>query len=178
MICPAAGCSDTPRGTHQGLGFSQPNCTIPSAAAAEGSSPRDHQFGQLQKTSPPFGRGNTTNSFLSHPCAHPPGELCTSPRGETIVLGHRALPWPDIKAQCPTQEHPKGLSCSMGTGLLRSRLGAGVRCLHYLQNPTLLFITPKQNLSQEQRSLHLHMSSPRFFVWVFWEVSCSFQKDD
>lgn len=49
------------------------------------------------------------------------------------MLGHRALPWPGIKARCPAQ----GLNRSAGTGLLRSRLGAGVRHLRYLQNPTL-----------------------------------------
>lgn len=79
------------------------------------------------------------------------------------MLDHKALPWPDIKAQCPTWEHPKGLSCSVGTGLLQSGLGAGVRCLHYLQNPTLLFITPKQNFSQEQRIFPFAYGQPQVF---------------
>lgn len=52
-------------------------------------------------------------------------------------------------------EHPKGMSCSMEAHLVRNRLVPSP------YNSTLLFITSKQDLSQEQRVFPLAYGQPQ-----------------
>lgn len=161
MICPAGGCSGTPRGTHPGLGAgsssAEPHCPI--CCSCQGGSPQDHA---LQRISSPFGSGNSTEFALSPMCSPSRQALHISKeRDHRVQAPGSALP--GIKAQCPAQEHPDELSPSMGTSLRRSGLGAGVRHLHHLQSPTLLFIVPKQNPSQEQRIFPFAWGLPQVF---------------
>lgn len=72
---------------------------------------------------------------------------------------------------CPglTSERGALLGSTRGAALLRGdssaaeRAGAGVSHRHFPQIPTLLSVTPKQNLSQEQRIFPFAHGQPRVF---------------
>lgn len=76
VLCPAAHSPDT---EGMGLGASRLSRTIPAATDAKGALPGT-AFGP--GISPPLGKATRVFS-------HPPGERCTVPWGETLMLDHR-----------------------------------------------------------------------------------------